>query len=218
MAQVFRPAANTIALLVIASLGAAPILLIGIGYSLMRSSYVTDQSVTREQPVPFSHAHHVGGLGLDCRYCHTSVTTARFAGIPPTVTCMTCHSQLWTNAAMLAPVRESLAGNKPIHWQRVHVLPDYVYFDHSIHIAKGVGCSTCHGAVDRMPLMRQAAPLTMGWCLDCHRHPETAIRPRDKVFDMKWTPPKNQLAEGRRLMSEYHIDTAHLTDCTKCHR
>ena len=130
MAQVFRPAANTIALLVIASLGAAPILLIGIGYSLMRSSYVTDQSVTREQPVPFSHAHHVGGLGLDCRYCHTSVTTARFAGIPPTETCMTCHSQLWTNAAMLAPVRESLAANKPIHWQRVHVLPDYVYFDH----------------------------------------------------------------------------------------
>ena len=218
MAQVFRPAANTIALLVIASLGATPILLIGIGYSLMRSSYVTDQSVTREQPVPFSHAHHVGGLGLDCRYCHTSVTTARFAGIPPTETCMTCHSQLWTNAAMLAPVRESLATNTPIHWQRVHVLPDYVYFDHSIHIAKGVGCSTCHGAVDRMPLMRQAAPLTMGWCLDCHRHPEAAIRPRDKVFDMKWTPPKNQIAEGRRLMSKYHIDTAHLTDCSKCHR
>lgn len=218
MAQVFRPAANTIALLVIASLGAAPILLAGLVYSLMKSPYVTDQSVTREQPVPFSHAHHVGGLGLDCRYCHTSVTTARFAGIPPTETCMTCHSQLWTNAAMLAPVRESLATNTPIHWQRVHVLPDYVYFDHSIHIAKGVGCSTCHGAVDRMPLMRQAAPLTMGWCLDCHRHPEKAIRPRDKVFDMKWTPPKKQLAEGRRLMSEYHIDTAHLTDCAKCHR
>jgi len=218
VAQVFRPAASTIALLVIALLGATPILLVGIGYSLMRSSYVTNQSVTREQPVPFSHAHHVGGLGLDCRYCHTSVTTASFAGIPPTETCMTCHSQLWTNAAMLAPVRESLAANKPIHWQRVHVLPDYVYFDHSIHIAKGVGCSTCHGAVDRMPLMRQAAPLTMGWCLDCHRHPENAIRPHDKVFDMKWTPPKNQLAEGRRLMSEYHIDTAHLTDCTKCHR
>jgi cytochrome c7-like protein len=218
VAQVFRPAANTIALLVIASLGAAPVLLAGLGYSLMKSPYVTDQSVTREQPVPFSHAHHVGGLGLDCRYCHTSVTTARFAGIPPTETCMTCHSQLWTNAAMLAPVRESLATNTPIHWQRVHVLPDYVYFDHSIHIAKGVGCSTCHGAVDRMPLMRQAAPLTMGWCLDCHRHPEKAIRPLDKVFDMKWTPPKKQLAEGRRLMSEYHIDTAHLTDCTKCHR
>ena len=218
MAQVFRPAANTIALLVMASLAAAPILLVGLGYSLMRSSYVTDQSVTREQPVPFSHAHHVGGLGLDCRYCHTSVSTARFAGVPPTETCMTCHSQLWTNAGMLAPVRESLAANKPIRWQRIHVLPDYVYFDHSIHIAKGVGCSTCHGAIDRMPLMRQAAPLTMGWCLDCHRHPEAAIRPLDKIFDMKWTPSKDQLAEGRRLMSEYHIETAHLTDCSKCHR
>jgi hypothetical protein len=218
VAQVFRPAANTIALLVMASLGAVPILLVGLGYSLMRPSYVTDQSVTREQPVPFSHAHHVGGLGLDCRYCHTSVSTARFAGVPPTETCMTCHSQLWTNAAMLAPVRESLAANKPIHWQRVHVLPDYVYFEHSIHIAKGVGCSTCHGAVDKMPLMRQAAPLTMGWCLDCHRHPEAEIRPRDKIFDMKWTPPKDQIAAGRRLMSEYHIDTAHLTDCSKCHR
>jgi hypothetical protein len=216
--QVFRPAANTIALLVMASLGAAPILLVGLGYSLMRSSYVTAQSITLEQPVPFSHAHHVGGLGLDCRYCHTSVSAARFAGVPPTETCMTCHSQLWTNAGMLAPVRESLAANKPIHWQRVHVLPDYVYFDHSIHLAKGVGCSTCHGTVDRMPLMRQAAPLTMGWCLDCHRHPEAAIRPLDKIFDMKWTPPKDQLAEGRRLMSEYHIDTAHLTDCSKCHR
>ena len=218
MTQVFRPAANTIALLVMASLGAAPILLVGLGYSLMRSSYVTGQSITLKQPVPFSHAHHVGGLGLDCRYCHTSVSTARFAGVPPTETCMTCHSQLWTNAGMLAPVRESLALNKPIHWQRVHVLPDYVYFDHSIHIAKGVGCSTCHGAVDRMPLMRQAAPLTMGWCLDCHRHPEAAIRPLDKIFDMKWTPPKDQFAKGRRLMSEYHIETAHLTDCSKCHR
>jgi hypothetical protein len=218
VAQVFRPAANTVALLVIASLGAVPVLAVGLGFSLMASPYVTNQSVTRKQPVPFSHAHHIGGLGLDCRYCHTSVSVARFAGIPSTKTCMTCHSQLWTNAAMLAPVRESLANNKPIRWQRVHVLPDYVYFDHSIHIAKGVGCSTCHGAVDQMPLMRQAAPLTMGWCLDCHRHPETAIRPRDKIFDMKWKPPKNQIAEGRRLMREYHIDTTHLTDCSKCHR
>jgi Cytochrome c7 and related cytochrome c len=185
---------------------------------LMKSPYVTNQSVTRTQPVPFSHAHHVGSLGLDCRYCHTSVSTARFASVPPTETCMTCHSQLWTNAQMLAPVRKSLATNTPIRWQRVHVLPDYVYFDHSIHIAKGVGCSTCHGEVDRMPLMRQAAPLTMGWCLDCHRHPEKAVRPRDKVFDMAWTPPPDQIAKGRQLMTEYHIDTAHLTDCSKCHR
>lgn len=218
MAQIFRPVANTIAVLAMASIGAIPVLAIGLGYTLMGSSYVTDQSVTRKQPVPFSHAHHVGGLGLDCRYCHTSVEKARFAEIPPTKTCMTCHSQLWTNASMLAPVRESLAKGKPIHWQRVHVLPDYVYFDHSIHVAKGVGCSTCHGRVDRMPLMRQAAPLTMGWCLDCHRNPASSIRPRDKVFDMNWTPPKDQIAQGRRLMIKYHIDTAHLTDCSKCHR
>jgi hypothetical protein len=218
VAQIFRPAANTIAVLLIAALGAAPVVAVGLGYSLMKSPYITNQGITREQPVPFSHAHHVGGLGLDCRYCHTSVSTARFAGVPPTETCMTCHSQLWTNARMLAPVRESLASNTPIHWQRVHVLPDYVYFDHSIHIAKGVGCSTCHGEVDRMPLMRQQAPLTMGWCLECHRHPETALRPKDKVFDMAWTPPPDQEAQGRRLLAEYHIDTAHLTDCSKCHR
>jgi hypothetical protein len=218
VAQVFRPVANTIALVTLASVGAVPILFVGLGYALMASSYVTGQSITRTQPVPFSHAHHVGGLGLDCRYCHTSVESTRFAGVPPTETCMTCHSQLWTNAAMLAPVRESLATNKSIHWQRVHVLPDYVYFDHSIHVAKGVGCSTCHGRVDRMPLIRQAAPLTMGWCLDCHRNPAAAIRPLDKVFDMTWSPPKDQAAEGRRLLTQYHIDTTHLTDCSKCHR
>lgn len=218
MAQVFRPAANTIAVLLMALLGAAPVLAVGLGYALMKSPYVTNEGVTREQPVPFSHAHHVGGLGLDCRYCHTSVATARFAGVPPTETCMTCHSQLWTNAEMLAPVRKSLAAKIPIHWHRVHVLPDYVYFDHSIHIAKGVGCSTCHGAVDRMPLIQQAVPLTMGWCLDCHRHPETAVRPKDKIFDMTWTPPKDQITQGQQLMTEYHIDTTHLTDCSKCHR
>src|SRR5690242_266740 len=134
MAQIFRPRADTIARLAVASLAALPVLLIGLGYTIMGSPYVTGQSVTREQPVPFSHAHHVGGLGLDCRYCHASVEKARFAEIPPTETCMTCHSQLWTNAAMLAPVRASLANDQPIHWRRVHVLPDYVYFDHSIHI------------------------------------------------------------------------------------
>jgi hypothetical protein len=218
MAAIFSPAANLVAKLAV--LGAAGLVLGGMSWWWLwpRTGYVRHDGWFVEQPVPFSHQHHVAGLGIDCRFCHTTVETAADAGMPPTYTCMTCHSQIWTNAAMLAPVRESLAANKPIRWQRVHVLPDYVYFDHSIHIAKGLGCSTCHGAVDRMPLMRQAAPLTMGWCLDCHRHPEAAIRPRDKVFDMKWTPPKNQLAEGRRLMSEYHIDTAHLTDCSKCHR
>lgn len=218
MAQIFRPRADTIAKLAMALLAALPVLLVGLGYIFMGSSYVTGQTVTREQPIPFSHAHHVGGLGLDCRYCHTSVEKARFAEVPPTETCMTCHSQLWTNAAMLAPVRTSLANTQPIHWRRVHVLPDYVYFDHSIHIAKGVGCSTCHGAVDRMPLIRQTAPLTMGWCLGCHRDPAPNLRPREAVFDMTWTPPKDQIVKGQRLMHEYHIDAKHLTDCSKCHR
>ena len=139
----------------------------------MRSSYITDQSVTIEQPVPFSHEHHVNGLGVDCRYCHSAVEKSAMAGIPPTHTCMTCHSELYTQAEMLAPVRKSLADRTPIRWNKVHRLPDYVYFDHSIHIAKGVGCTTCHGDVQHMPLMRQAAPLTMGWCLEC-----TAIPPR----------------------------------------
>ena len=218
MAQIFRPGADTIARLVLAALAGVPVLAVGFGHAVMRSSYVTGQDVTREQPVPFSHEHHVGGLGLDCRYCHASVERTRYAGMPPTETCMTCHSQLWTNAGMLAPVRASLAEERPLRWRRVHDLPGYVYFDHSVHVANGVGCSTCHGAVDRMPLMRQAAPLTMGWCLDCHRRPEHHLRPREAVFDMTWSPPKDQAAQGRRLMAQYHVDARRLTDCSRCHR
>lgn len=170
-----------------------------------------------DQVVPFSHAHHVGGLGLDCRYCHTRVEYGAHAGMPPTHTCMTCHSQIWRDAPMLAPVRESLANNQPLHWQRVYTLPDYVYFNHSIHVQKGIGCVTCHGRVDRMPLMRKAQSLTMQWCLDCHRAPQRYLRPRDKVFDMKWKPHDQQRL-GEHLMRLYHIDTAKLTNCSICHR
>jgi hypothetical protein len=131
---------------------------------------------------------------------------------------MTCHSELYTQSAMLAPVRASLADDRPIHWNKVNRLPDYVYFDHSIHIAKGVGCSTCHGAVDHMPLMRQAAPLTMGWCLDCHRDPAPNLRPAAAVFDPDWSPPEDQLEQGRKLLASYLIDNEHLTDCSVCHR
>jgi Cytochrome c7 and related cytochrome c len=218
MAQLFRPSANTFARVALMSILALPILVIGSGYALMRSPYVTGQSITLNQPVPFSHAHHVGQIGLDCRYCHTSVETSAFAGMPPTTTCMTCHSRLFTNVAMLAPVRGSLADNVPIRWTRVNRLPDYVYFDHSIHIAKGVGCSTCHGDVASMPLMRQAAPLTMGWCLDCHRNPAPNLRPPDKIFNMQWTPPNDRDDQSKRLLVAYHIDTEHLTDCSRCHR
>jgi hypothetical protein len=218
MRQLFSPAADTIARVTLVSILVVPFIFAGAVYAVVRSPYVTGQSVTLSQPIPFSHEHHVGDVGLDCRYCHASVEMAAFAGIPPTTTCMTCHSQLFTNAEMLAPVRRSLAEGRPIHWNRVHRLPDYVYFDHSVHVAKGVGCSTCHGSVQTMPLVRQTAPLTMSWCLDCHRDPAPHLRPPDKIFDTQWTPAKDQIEQGRRLLAEYHIKTEHLTDCSRCHR
>ncbi|MGH6740613.1 MAG: cytochrome c3 family protein [Bradyrhizobium sp.] len=218
MPQLFRPVADTVARVILLAILIAPFALAGGAFALMRSQYVTGQSITLNQPVPFSHAHHVGALGIDCLYCHASVETSAFAGMPPTTTCMTCHSQLFTNAAMLEPVRQSLADSKPIHWQRVHRLPGYVYFDHSIHVAKGVGCTTCHGAVETMPLMRQVAPLTMSWCIDCHHNPEPYLRPRDQIFSTQWRTPDNQLERGKQLLVAYHIDTEHLTDCSRCHR
>ena len=171
-----------------------------------------------EQIVPFSHAHHVGQEGFDCRYCHTSVETSAFAGIPPTKTCMTCHSQLYTDTPMLAPVVESWRNNTPLNWQRVHDLPGFVYFNHSIHVNKGVGCVSCHGRIDQMPLTWRVAPLQMQWCLDCHRAPEQHLRPLDQVFNLDWQPPEDQLALGKRLIERYHIQTDRLTDCSICHR
>jgi hypothetical protein len=172
--------------------------------------------VVREQPVPFSHKHHVSGLGIDCRYCHTAVETSSFAGIPPTETCMSCHSQIWFDSPMLEPVRASFQTGRALHWTRVHDLPDFVYFNHSIHLEKGVGCSTCHGRVDQMPLTLAEHSLLMEWCLDCHRMPERFVRPRGYIFRMDWTPPANQLTLGRRLVKEYGIRK--LTDCYTCHR
>jgi hypothetical protein len=219
MPQIFRPGANTLLrIALIAVFVVVPFLAVGLGMALIRSNYATGVGMPPAQPVPFSHKHHVGGLGLDCRYCHTGVETSPVAGVPPTETCMTCHSQLWTNAQMLAPVRESLAKQTPLRWQKVHNLPGYVYFDHSIHVAKGVGCTTCHGQVDQMPLIHQTAPLTMQWCLSCHREPERHLRPADKIFATDWKPPADQLEQGRRLVDTYHIDKGHLTDCSVCHR
>jgi hypothetical protein len=218
MPQIFRPYADTVARVVLVSILVFPFGSVALAYFVMRSQYVTDRTITTDQPIPFSHQHHVGGLGLDCRHCHTGVETSAVAGVPPTHTCMTCHSQLYTQTQMLAPVRASLALHQPIHWNKVNRLPDYVYFDHAIHVAKGVGCSTCHGAVDHMPLMRQAAPLTMGWCLDCHRDPAPKLRPASAIFDPDWTPPPDQRAQGRALLAHNHIEIAHLTDCSVCHR
>ena len=177
----------------------------------------TQDRYTPEQPVPFSHKHHVGGLGLDCRYCHTTVETSQNAGMPPTETCMTCHSQIWTNAGILAPVRQSFAENRPLRWTEVYRLPDYVYFDHSIHIAKGVGCTECHGPIGDMALTWKATTLYMSWCLSCHRDPAPHLRPLDQVFNPFWkrTP---ETPSGKQLMAAYHIHPETLEDCSVCHR
>ena len=199
---------------------------------VQRSPYITYSGVVKPQPVAFSHQHHVAGLGIDCRYCHTSVEDSKFAGLPPTKTCMNCHSQIWTNAALLEPVRESYRTDKSLQWTRVNQLPDYVYFDHSIHINKGVGCNTCHGPVDRMPLMYQYASLQMEWCLDCHRAPEKYLRPRDQVFNMQYQQPvtgnpvladgqsfTDQDSLGRFLVQKYKLRTERdITSCSTCHR
>src|SRR5439155_22394064 len=158
-------------------------------------------------------------IGIDCRYCHTSVEKAAFAGIPPTKTCMNCHSQIWAQSPYLEPVRESFRTDKSLEWTRVNDLPDFVYFDHSIHVNKGVGCETCHGRVDQMPLTWKANDLHMAWCLDCHRHPENFLRPKDQVFTMGWQPPTDQRTLGRQLVEQYHIEPAFkLTNCSICHR
>lgn len=184
--------------------------------SFSRSPYVTRANTVREQPVQFSHQHHAGGLGIDCRYCHTTVETSTSAGIPPTKTCMNCHSQIWLTSPYLEIVRASFRDNKPLQWMRVHDLPDFVYFNHSVHVKKGVGCATCHGRVDRMPLLYQQATLQMGWCLDCHRHPERYVRPREAVTQMDYRAPANQIEVGRKLVQEYQIQS--LTSCSTCHR
>lgn len=216
MAQQFSKNANTIARFSILAAVGGLVSLACYGYWIAESPYETRQDIPREQPVPFSHDHHAGGLGIDCRYCHTTVETSSFTNIPATKICMNCHSQMWAVAPALEPVRESYRTGKSIQWTRVHDLPDFVYFDHSIHIHKGVGCSTCHGRVDQMPLTWQAEPLRMQWCLDCHRHPEQYVRPPDRVFDMSYTPPRDQLALGRKLVAENHIQS--LTSCSTCHR
>src|SRR2546421_479605 len=211
MAQLFNRSANTLAR---ASILGIVLLLTAVGAALMqlqRSPYVTNQRIAPDQPVPFSHQHHVAGLGLDCRYCHTSVEESAFAGIPPTKTCMNCHSQIFSNSPYLEPVRQSFRTDRSIQWTRVHDLPDFVYFNHSIHVNKGVGCTTCHGQVDRMPLMWQEQSLQMEWCVACHREPERFVRPREAVFRVDYVPPSNQLELGRRLVAEYQIQK--LTSC-----
>jgi len=183
------------------------------------SSYNTNQDNFIDQPIQFSHKHHVGGEGFDCRYCHTSVEESAFANIPPTKTCMNCHSQIWATAPILEPVRASFRNNTPLKWTRVHDLPDFVYFNHSIHVKKGVGCATCHGRVDEMPLIYQKSTLMMQWCIDCHRNTAPNLRPRSEVFNMAWTRPSDDPGLGERLVKEYNIaPVGQLTNCSTCHR
>ncbi len=216
MAQLFPPSSNVIAPTVL--LGAAGVLLLCAVavWMLFGSAYATGVGVPIEQPVPFSHQHHVGELGIDCRFCHTAVEVSSSAGVPPTHTCMGCHSQIWTEARMLEPVRQSMMRNQPIGWNRVNRLPDYVYFNHQVHIAKGVGCVSCHGRVDRMPLVAKQETLYMRWCLDCHKHPEGSLRTREQVFQMDSPPPTR--AEGVARMKSHQVQTINLLDCSACHR
>jgi Cytochrome c7 and related cytochrome c len=172
-----------------------------------------------EQPIPFSHKHHVGDDGIDCRYCHTSVERSSFAGLPQTEICMTCHSQLFKDAPVLAPLFQSFETGKPLHWNRVHDLPDFVYFNHSIHVNKGIGCASCHGEVDQMPLTWRTQSLEMQWCLSCHREPERYIRPREQVFNLHWQPGEaEQAVLGPLLVKQYHVQKERITDCSICHR
>jgi len=216
MAQIFPRSANALArasiflgLFFVAAAGLAL-------FQLARSGWVTRQGLVLAQPIPFSHDHHVAQIGIDCRYCHTAVEKSAAAGIPPTATCMNCHSQIWTNAPMLEPVRASFRDNKPLRWNKVNDLPDFVYFNHSIHVAKGVACVTCHGQVDRMPLMYQAQSLQMEWCLACHRDPVANIRPREEVTNVNWQPPADLAALQRELAVKYNVQSK--TSCSTCHR
>lgn len=218
MAQIFHPSFNTISKVTIFGFVFMLAAAAWIGAEIYRSPYITQANVARQQPVPFSHEHHVAGLGIDCRYCHTSAEDSAFAGIPPTETCMTCHSQIWTNAKMLEPVRESWRTGQPLQWTRVHDMPDFAYFNHAAHVNKGVGCTTCHGQVDQMPLMHQTESLQMEWCLNCHRNPELFLRPKEEIYSTTWKAPPNQWELGEQLMKKYEIHKEQLTNCSVCHR
>lgn len=217
MAQLFHPSTNTLSRLSIVIV-VLSVPLLGCALMAMNLSYGYKIYVPIEQPVQFSHKHHVMDDGIDCRYCHTSVDKSTFAGLPPTETCMTCHSQIWSDSPELRPVQESFKTGKPMQWNRVHDLPDHVYFNHAIHVTKGVPCETCHGRVDQMPLVKKMHLMNMAWCVDCHRDPRPHLRPREHVFDMEWTPDEHTKS-GAQLFKDYKIlPPEQLTNCSICHR
>lgn len=216
MAQVFsRPAVLVVKLVLLAGAAAVGVV---IGIAAWRQSPRNAPYLPVPQPIPFSHKHHVGDDGIDCRYCHTSVEKSSFAGMPTTEICLTCHSQLYADAPMLAPLHDSARTGKPVAWTRVYDLPDFVYFDHGIHVAKGVACVECHGRLDEMPLTWRVTPLEMQWCLSCHRDPAPHLRRRQDVFSMNATQPLGPI-DAHALMKRYRIQSiARLTDCSTCHR
>ena len=217
MAAIFGPVANLVVKLGLLGLAGAVLLLLLAWWEWPRTDYGRNVKSMQEQPVPFSHEHHVAGLGIDCRFCHAAVEVSSDAGLPPTYACMTCHSQIWTNAALLSPVRQSLAEGTPIVWHQVTDLPDYVYFNHSIHIAKGVGCDSCHGPVASMPLTYKAKSLTMEFCLDCHRDPGPRLRPKGQIYNTAWRRTADT-PSPQALLAAYHVGGRALTDCSICHR
>ena len=217
MAAIFGPQANLGTRAALAGMAVAVLAAIAFWIAWPRTDYARRVGFTPPQPVPFSHQHHVAGLGIDCRFCHTSVEVSARAGLPPTHTCMGCHSQIWTGADVLAPVRRSLADNVPIAWARVTDLPDYVYFNHSIHVAKGVGCQSCHGDVAAMPLTTKARSLTMGFCLDCHRNPGPQLRPASEIWNTDWRRDAST-PSPEALVAQHRIGSRNLTECSICHR
>jgi len=194
-----------------AVMGIAPLYLIGlVWYGL--SPKTLDVGYAPQQPIPYSHALHAGELGIDCRYCHSTVEEAGTAALPSTETCMNCHARVKVNSPKLAPLRESWAKGTPVEWVKVHDLPDYVYFNHSAHVRRGIGCVSCHGRIDQMPVVYQHEPLSMSWCLDCHREPN--LRPVSEITNMAWHPVSS--SEGWQLRKMHHINPS--TDCSTCHR
>ncbi|MBZ0112851.1 MAG: cytochrome c3 family protein [Thermoanaerobaculia bacterium] len=216
MSQIFHPSTNTISRVSIFAVVLTVAFAGWIAAALDRSAIVTRKNVILEQPVPFSHDHHVGEIGIDCRYCHTSVETSAFAGLPPTSTCMNCHNELFKDSPMLEPVRESFRSGQPIEWTRVNDVPDFVYFNHSIHVAKGIGCTSCHGKINKMPITWKAESLKMEWCLACHRDPAQQVRPREEVFNVNWDPSSITDVRRAELIDEYNIQSK--TSCSTCHR
>jgi len=215
MAQILPPWSNRLPLAGALAAGLGGAALVGF-FWYFGSPRFTDVGYRPTQPVPYSHRLHAGELGLDCRYCHASVEVSAVANIPPTAVCMNCHRVVKRDSEKLAPIRDSASSGRPMRWVRVHELPDFAYFAHNVHVAAGIGCVTCHGRIDEMEVVTQMQPLSMGWCLECHRDPGPNRRPVSEVTNMKWMPPKDSVALAARLQTERPVHPP--VTCSGCHR